>query len=227
MQENSDQKIFDQIIKHTELKSKKVLEIGCGAGRISSFLSKETSQLIAIDPDDNAIKKAKRTIQGVDFRVGSGELLNYPDSFFDTVIFTLSLHHHPNSKKALSEAKRVLGQNGIIIVVEPVRDGELEQVFAFVHNENTETLNAQNSIKNSDLSVIALDVFSSEWVFEDEDDLFQSLFGYYNMPISSNATDNITNFLGKKIKSKPIILKDKLIIQSLSQYNNAVEFIPN
>ena len=215
MQENSDQKIFDQIIKHTELKGKKVLEIGCGAGRISSFLSKEISQLIAIDPDDNAIKKAQKNIPGVDFTVGSGEILNYPDFFFDTVIFTLSLHHHPNSKKALSEAKRVLRQNGMIIVVEPVNDGELEQVFAFVHNENTETLDAQNSIKNSALSVVALDVFSSEWVFEDEGDLFQSLSGYYNMPVSSNAADNITTFLGKKIKSKPIVLKDKMIIQSL------------
>ena len=81
MKEDSGQKIYDKIIKYAKLSNKKILEIGSGTGRISSLLSQESNLLIAIDPDENAIKKAQTKVSGVDFRVGSGEKLNFPNSF--------------------------------------------------------------------------------------------------------------------------------------------------
>ena len=215
MKENSDQKIFDKIIQYAELKNKRVLEIGCGTGRISSFLFKETNLFIAIDTDVNAIKEAKTNLSEVDFRVESGEKLNFPDKFFDMIVFTLSLHHQ-NSQKALNEAVRVLKPKGNILVIEPVNEGEVEQVCTFIHNENNETILAQKSIINTRLSIVESEFFTAEWIFDNEDDLIQSLFEYYKLPVSSNTALKISNFLSEKIKTKPIVLEDKLIIQVLS-----------
>ena len=161
MKEDSDQKIYEKIAKYTDLINKNILEIGCGNGRISSLLSVESGSLIAVDPDEKMIRKAKTHISGVDFRIGSGEKLNFPDSFFDLVIFTLSLHHQ-NSQKAIREAARVLKTGGRILVIEPVVEGEIEQVFAFLHNENNEKRDAQKSIIDSGLSIVDSEIFTVE-----------------------------------------------------------------
>lgn len=216
MKEHSAQKIYENIVKHSELENKKILEIGCGTGRISALLSKKTNLLVAIDPDENAIQNARINIPGVDFSVGSGEKLTFADSFFDVVIFTLSLHHQ-NSRKALREAARVVKAGGKIFVVEPVIEGEIERVFAFLHNENKDKRLAQKAITNSGLSIVASEVFTAEWIFKNEDDLFQSLFGYYDMPFDSDIAVKLSDLLGKKMKLSPIVLVDTMSIQSLKK----------
>jgi SAM-dependent methyltransferase len=216
MKENSDQIIYDKIVKYADLTKRNVLEIGCGDGRISSLLAVDSDSLIAVDPDEKKIRRAKTHIAGVDFRIGSGEILNFPNGSFDIVIFTLSLHHQ-NSQEAISEAARVLKKGGTILVIEPVIEGEIEQVFAFVHNEHNETREAQKSIIDSGLSIVDSDIFTAEWIFTDKDDLLQSVFQYYDMSFDSDIALKITNYLGTKIQSKPIVLIDTMIIQSLSK----------
>lgn len=216
MKEHSAQKIYENIVKHSELENKKILEIGCGTGRISALLSKKTNLLVAIDPDENAIQNARINIPGVDFSVGSGEKLTFADSLFDGVIFTLSLHHQ-NSRKALREAARVVKAGGKIFVVEPVIEGEIERVFAFLQNENKDKRLAQKAITNSGLSIVASEVFTAEWIFKNEDDLFQSLFGYYDMPFDSDIAVKLSDLLGKKMKLSPIVLVDTMSIQSLKK----------
>lgn len=216
MKENSDQKIYEKIVKYTNLRNKSILEIGCGDGRISSLLFRESESIIAVDPDEKKIRQAKTHIPGVDFRIGSGEKLNFPDSFFDQVLFTLSLHHQ-NSQKAMSEATRVLQKDGQLLVIEPVAEGAIEQVCAFVHNENNEIREAQKSIIASGLSIVDYEIFSAEWIFKDKDDLLQSIFNYYGMSFDSDIALKITNFIGDKAQSSPIVLQDTMSIQSLSK----------
>jgi len=216
MKEYSGQKLYENIVKYLELENKKVLEIGCGTGRISALLSKETNFLAALDPDENAIRKAEANIPGVDFSVGSGEELNFADNFFDVVIFTLSLHHQ-NSRKALREASRVVKTGGKVLVIEPVIEGEVERFFAFLHNENKDKRLAQKAIMDSGLSIVASEVFTAKWIFGNEDDLFQSMFEYYDMPFDSDITLKIYNLLGEKRKSNPIVLVDTMSIQSLKK----------
>lgn len=214
MKEYSGQKICEKIFEYTELKNLKILEIGCGTGRISSILSTKTNLLVAIDPDENAIKKARANVSGIDFRIGSGEALDFPAAFFDIVIFTLSLHHQ-DSQKALNEATRVLKTGGKILVIEPIPEGEIEIIFSFLHNENKEKYFAQNCIDMSGLKIGKSEVFTSDWVFENKIDLFNSVFEYYDMPFDYDTTKEISNFLGEKINSDPIVCEDKMIIQIL------------
>lgn len=157
MKEHSYQKIYEKIIKYTDLTNKNVREIGCGDGRISSLLSEESDSLIAVDPDEKKIRQAKTHILGVDFRIGSGEKLNFPN--------------------------RVLKTGGKILVLEPVVEGEIEQVFAFLRNENNEKRKAQKSIIDSGLSILDSEIFTTEWIFRDKDDLLQSVFQYYDHSI--------------------------------------------
>jgi hypothetical protein len=70
---------------------------------------------------------------------------------------------------------------------------------------------------DSGLSIVASEVFTAKWIFGNEDDLFQSMFEYYDMPFDSDITLKMYNLLGEKRKSNPIVLVDTMIIQSLKK----------
>jgi len=216
MKQYSSQKIVKKIIEFADLKYKQVLEIGCGDGRITALMAEKPERFVAIDPDEQKIEKARSNVVGVDFQIGSGENMTFPDNCFDLVIFTLSLHHQ-DSKKAIDEARRVLKKDGKILVIEPIVEGEIERLFALLYDENKEKIEAQKSINECGLHLIDSEIFSAKWVFEDKEDLIQSTFQYYDMPFDSKIALKISNLLGEKIKSHPIVLFDSMIIQSLNE----------
>lgn len=216
MKEYSSQIIFEKIIQYSDIENKEILEIGCGDGRITTLLSGKPKMLVAIDPDEKKIKEAKTNIKGVDFQIGSGEKTLFSNNSFDLVIFTLSLHHQ-NSQIAIKEACRVLKDNGKILVIEPVVEGELEQLFALLYNENKEKIKAQNAIGASGLFLEDSETFEAKWVFENEKDLIRSTFEYYEMPLDSKIASQMSSHLGEKIKDHPIVLLDLMTIQSLKK----------
>lgn len=216
MKENSDQKIAQMILQLNSLETRQVLEIGCGDGRITSLIADKPKQLIAIEPDEKKIRVAREKVAGVDFRIGTGEHLEFPENYFDVVIFTLSLHHQ-DSKAAIAEATRVLKDDGTILVIEPIEEGEVEQVFALVNDEKEVKIEVQRTIKTCGLVIEHSEIFNATWVFEDKDELCHGLFDYYEMPYNEKIVAQIYKLLGSKKDFCPIKLTDTMIIQSLKK----------
>jgi len=78
----------------------RVLEIGCGDGRLTLRLARLGATVEAIDPDTASIRLARRALRtqlpprlarNVRCRVGQGEHLDFPDESFDRVLFAWSL----------------------------------------------------------------------------------------------------------------------------------------
>jgi len=78
----------------------RVLEIGCGDGRLTLRLARLGAIVEAIDPDADSIRLARRALRRalpperarhVRCRVGEGEHLDFPDESFDRVLFSWSL----------------------------------------------------------------------------------------------------------------------------------------
>ncbi|MDP8216823.1 MAG: methyltransferase domain-containing protein [Candidatus Kaelpia imicola] len=91
-------------------KSGKGLEIGVGTGQFAHALG----VTIGIDPSRNMLKIAEE--RGVDVRLGYGEYLPFEDSHFDYVTIIISLCFVKDPKRVLEEVKRVLKDNGKIII---------------------------------------------------------------------------------------------------------------
>ncbi len=76
---------------------KRVLEIGCGDGRLSLRLAAfRPKRIEALDPDPNRVRQARKSLPAryskrIVFHVGHAERLRYPPGTFDTVIFAWSL----------------------------------------------------------------------------------------------------------------------------------------
>jgi ubiquinone/menaquinone biosynthesis C-methylase UbiE len=218
MEQDSDCVTLAKILQFADLRDQEVLEIGCGDGRITSQLVGKAKRLVAIDPDAGNIAQAKENMEGVGLHTGSGECLEFPSESFDVILFTLSLHHQ-DSNVALREAKRVLRDHGQVVILEPVNDGELEQVCNFFQDETQVLQDALHAIDASDFEVERSEVFYTYWEFENEDELYEWLFTYYQKPFDNSLVMLIGEFLGNKAKSLPIILQDKIIIVSLRKHS--------
>jgi len=77
-------------------RGKRVLEIGCGDGRLTLRLAKLGAMVHANDPKPEAITKArkdlpKRFAGKVRYKVGQAERLPHRDASFDVVVFAWSL----------------------------------------------------------------------------------------------------------------------------------------
>lgn len=80
----------------TEWRGKRILEIGCGSGRLTRRIAKLGAHIEAIDPDPNLINSARQTLpqsfaSRVHFNVGKSSRLEYPKCSFDLVLFSWSL----------------------------------------------------------------------------------------------------------------------------------------
>ena len=78
------------------LRGRRILEIGCGDGRLTRQLAPLASSVVAIEPDSARVALARRMtasegIDNVSFRVGSAEHLRLGTGPFDVVLFSWSL----------------------------------------------------------------------------------------------------------------------------------------
>jgi ubiquinone/menaquinone biosynthesis C-methylase UbiE len=80
----------------TTLKNKRVLEVGCGDGRLTFQYAPAAKQVLAFDPDRASIEdaldeQAWLNVRNVDFRLGSIERLPLRGAPFDVALFSWSL----------------------------------------------------------------------------------------------------------------------------------------
>ena len=119
------------ITAHCDLTGKEVLEMGCGTGRITRDLARHASRVVAVDPDEAALAKARSVVAvpNVRFLPMPDGILDFPPASFDVVIYTLSLHHVPLARmdESLRAAAGLLRKGGVIVVVEPGDGGSFTE----------------------------------------------------------------------------------------------------
>lgn len=106
----------------TNIKNKKVLDLGCGPGIYAKILKKRGAKVYGIDLSTREIEIAKSHVKGVDFRVGSAYRLPYKSNYFDIVVAALVVEHFDDVDKAFRQVRKVLKKNGIFVfsVINPV-----------------------------------------------------------------------------------------------------------
>ncbi len=107
--------IKDYCIKNNkDFKIFTCLDIGCSAGLITNYISKNFKKTIGIDTDESAIKSAKNlSNKNLTFVKASALKIPFKDNSFDLVICNHIYEHVPNAQKMFNEIYRVLKQDGI------------------------------------------------------------------------------------------------------------------
>jgi ubiquinone/menaquinone biosynthesis C-methylase UbiE len=106
------------------LAGQRVLMVGCGTGEESEILSlKGAAGLVGVDISKESITLAQKTYPQVEFRVGDMHTLDFPDSSFDFVYSSLTIHYSSRPADVYKEIFRVLKPNGSFLfsVAHPLR----------------------------------------------------------------------------------------------------------
>ena len=78
------------------VRGKRVLDLGCGDGRLALGVARLATRVEGIDPDPEAVASAKTNsrragVRNARFAVGAAQHLPYPDGDFDVVILSWTL----------------------------------------------------------------------------------------------------------------------------------------
>lgn len=89
-----------------------VLDVACGPGYVAGGAAARGATAVGIDFASSMITEAARHFQGVDFRQGDAEALDFESSSFDAVVCAFGLLHLAAPEEAIAEAYRVLRPGG-------------------------------------------------------------------------------------------------------------------
>jgi len=126
--------------------SAKVLDIGCGDGRLAYLLYDLFEEWHGLDSSAVQIKQAKlarlnyrmrirkgKDIPGISreapvrrifFKEGTAEKVPHADGKFDIIVYFVTWHFIKNPEKAVEEVLRVLRNGGLLVIIEPSQESE-------------------------------------------------------------------------------------------------------
>ncbi|MCA9363266.1 class I SAM-dependent methyltransferase [Candidatus Kaiserbacteria bacterium] len=113
--------VGDDLLKENlgNFSDKKVLDIGCGSGRLTEFFAKDFKEAHGVGISEKMVEKARKRLAHVpnaSFVSNDGEHYPFDDNTFDLVFSYIVFQHMPSRKvvlENLKEVKRVLQPSGI------------------------------------------------------------------------------------------------------------------
>jgi ubiquinone/menaquinone biosynthesis C-methylase UbiE len=113
--------------------SKKILDVGCHGGKLTSEIQKKLpkAQIDGIDISKQAISFAKQKYKKIHFKVGRAEKLPYKANSFNLVTCFEVLEHVPNPEIVISEISRVLKKRGQTIILVPSENLLFQMIWYF------------------------------------------------------------------------------------------------
>ena len=114
-----DHKAYKQMYSliYPVVRHKQVLELATGTGLIAKHIVRSADHIEATDASQEMIEQAKQGVKSAKlyFSVQDMFHLPYADQSFDVVIVVNALHIVPEPEKALSEIRRVLKDDGVLV----------------------------------------------------------------------------------------------------------------
>lgn len=129
-------KLYKVYLKYMNSKMK-ILEIGCSDGRSLDYYRKETGSFsYGIDPSEDAIKIGNELYPEINLSVGTADNLNFPDNYFEVVIFGFCLYLVDRKllTKVVYEADRVLKDGGYLGITD--FDSNIPKMRPYKHHKD-------------------------------------------------------------------------------------------
>ncbi len=108
--------VADAVWDEGDLLGRRLLDVGCGTGRLSALFAERGAKVWGVDPSDEMLDQARaRALRGVGFRTGGAESLPFRDGWFDRAVLMLVIHLVDRGR-ALAELHRVLKADGRLVI---------------------------------------------------------------------------------------------------------------
>lgn len=97
----------------------RLLDVGCGTGRSRRIYRARSARYTGIDLSFSSLSLARGREPDASWLQGDALCLPFRDGSFDVVAFSSVLHHVPDRRAALAEARRVLRPGGWVFAFDP------------------------------------------------------------------------------------------------------------
>ncbi len=106
--------LFERLVELGALRGERVLEIGCGTGRLAQALEERAlARVWAVDASSEMVARTKGL--GVNARLARAEALPFKRGWFDAAVLRMVVHL-VDRPRALAEAARILAPSGRLVI---------------------------------------------------------------------------------------------------------------
>lgn len=110
-------RLFDVLVSEGDLAGRRVVDVGCGTGRLAAALGERGSRVWGVDPSEEMLARAREHARGlVRFKQGRAEALPFKDGWFERAVLRLVVHLI-DRPRAFAELDRVLADGDGAVVV--------------------------------------------------------------------------------------------------------------
>jgi ubiquinone/menaquinone biosynthesis C-methylase UbiE len=109
--------LFDALVAEADLRGRKVLDVGCGTGKLlAALVERAHAKAWGVDASEEMLRVARAALPpGVGLRQGRAEELPFRDGWFERLTMSLVVHL-VDRPRAFAEARRVLGAEGRLAI---------------------------------------------------------------------------------------------------------------
>jgi ubiquinone/menaquinone biosynthesis C-methylase UbiE len=115
------------LLRNISFEGKRIADIGCGAGALTRKIKIRNGIVVGVDPSPNLIEKARlvslKEYLPIDFQLGNAENTGLESNSYNFVT-VLRAWHWFNRVDAIKEVKRILKNNGTLLVMDSGFMGE-------------------------------------------------------------------------------------------------------
>ncbi len=193
---------------------KLILEIGCGTGRLTKMIKRDSTAIIAVDQDASRVSIARQNLPGVVFLKATLPELSFPAYAFDLVLFSMSLHHMEDEDKILAALQTAASFGKEVLVVEPSIDSDVTALVNLFGPETAIICSAKRVLAyfQKQLRLRRKVTIETQWKFDCLLELFDYFWGKNDSQEVMENRNQVRRFLGRTEKedSNPLILVDKI-----------------
>lgn len=125
-----------------------IADFGCGGGYFTTFLAEKTGlegKVFAIDYQEDALMETKELsellgFKNIEFHKSNLKKTAFENDFFDLVFMSQVLFQNKDFEKIILEVKRILKNNGYLIILEP--KNKLNFIYGDIAEKNKVILEA-------------------------------------------------------------------------------------
>jgi ubiquinone/menaquinone biosynthesis C-methylase UbiE len=144
--------LYHEVANQVDLTGKNVLEVGSGRGGGASYIKRylEPETYTGVDISKRVIDFCNdvHDVEGLNFKKGIAEDLDFNDQTFDAVVNVESARCYADVNAFFREVNRVLVPDGHFLFADMIKDGDKSEVEEELHSAGFEKLDNKNITQN-------------------------------------------------------------------------------